>query len=107
MLYVLHRQAQGEDDQMHGIQLEEDYCREDTPQQRGLNYVIKEYRRSEKTGKRCAGFDAERTVKLCPGFDAKITAHLNSKRVRMGACEENMTGELIDSIARRLSAMST
>jgi len=94
-LNVLHRPAQGEDDPMHGIQFDEDYRMEDTPEKRRLNYLIKEYRRSEETRKRRAGFDAESTE------DPK------SKRVRTGAGQENLTGELMDSMARRLSAMST
>jgi len=94
-LNVLHRPAQGEDDPMQGIQFDEDYCMEDTPEKRGLNYLIKEYRRCEETRKRRAGFDAESTE------DPK------SKRVRTGAGPENLTGELMDSMARRLSAMST
>ena len=80
---------------MHGIQFDEDYRIEDTPEKRRLNYLIKEYRRSEERRKRCAGFDTESTK------DTK------SKSVRTGAGPENLTGELIDSIARRLSAMST
>ena len=63
---------------------------EDTPEKRRLNYLIKEYRRSEEMRKRPAGFDAESTV------DPK------SKRVRTSAGQENWTGELMDSIARRL-----
>ena len=68
---------------------------DNTPQTRRLNYLIMEYRRSEETRKRHAGFDAESTE------DPK------SKRVRPGAGRENLTGELMDSMARRLSAMST
>jgi len=94
-LNVLHRPAQGEDDPMHCKQFDEDYRMEDTPQNRGLNYFIKEYPRSEETRKRRAGFDAESTE------DPK------SKRVRTPAGQANLTGELMDSIARRLSAMST
>jgi len=94
-LNVLHRPAQGEDDSMHGIQFDEDYRFEDTPEKRRLNYLIKDYRRSKETRKRRAGFDAESTE------DPK------SKRVRTGAGQENLTGELIDSMACRLSAMST
>jgi len=94
-LNVLHPPAQGEDDPMHGIQIEEDYRREDTPEGRGLNYLIKEYQRSEEKRKRHAGFDTERTE------DPR------SKRVRTGPGQETLTGELMDSMARRLSAMST
>jgi len=94
-LNVLHRPAQGEDDPMHSIQFNEHYRMEDTPEKRRLNYLINEYRRSEETRKRCAGFAAESTE------DPK------SKRVRSGAGQENLTGELMDSIELRLSAMST
>jgi len=48
-LNVLHRPAQGKDDPMHGIQFDENYRLEDTPETRCLNYHIKEYRRSEET----------------------------------------------------------
>jgi len=44
---------------MHGTQFDEDYRMEDTPEKRRLNYQIKEYRRSEETRKRRAGFDTE------------------------------------------------
>jgi len=73
---------------MHGIQFDEDYCMEDTPETRRLNYLIKQYRASEETWKRCAGFDAETTE------DPK------SKRVRTGAGQGNLTGELMDSMVR-------
>ena len=95
LLNVLHRPAQGEDDSMHGIEVDEDYRMEDMPEKPCLNYLIKEYRRSEETRKRRASFDAESTE------DPK------SNRVRMGAGQENLTGELIDSIVPRLSAIST
>ena len=65
------------------------------PQKSGLNYLIKEYRRSDGTRKRRAGFNAETTE------DPK------SKRVLTGAGQENLTRELMDSMARRLSALST
>ena len=94
-LNVLHRLAQAENDPMHGIQFDEDYHMEDTPQKRRLNYLIKGYRRSEETRKRRAGFDAE------------ITADPTSKRVRTGAGQETLTGELMDSRAGGQSAMST
>jgi len=80
---------------MHGIQFDEDYGMEDTPEKRLINYLIKVNRRSEEMRKCCAGFDAE------------STEHPKSKRVRSGTRQENLTGELMDSIARRLSAMST
>jgi len=80
---------------MHGIQFDEDYRMEDTPEKRSLNYLIKEYGRSEETRKRHAGFDAKRTE------DTK------SKKVHTGAGPENLTGELMDSMAGRLLAMST
>jgi len=41
------------------------------------------------------------------GFDAESTEDHKSKRVHKGAGQENLTGELMDSMARRLSAMST
>jgi len=68
---------------------------EDRAEKRRLNYLIKEYRRSKKRQKCRAGFDAESTE------DPK------SKGMRIGASQENLTGELMDPIARRLSAMST
>jgi len=68
---------------------------EDTPQKRCLNYLIKEYQRPEETRKRRAGFDTDSTE------DPK------SKRVGTGAGQENLTADLMDSIARRLFAMST
>jgi len=76
---------------MHGIEFDEDYRIEDTSEKRRLNYLIKEYRRSAETRKR----------------DAESTEDPKSKRVCMGAGHENWTGELMDSIARPLSAMST
>ena len=93
-LNVLYRPAQGEDDPMHGIQFDEDYRMKDTPEQRRLNYLIKEYLRSEERRKRRTGFDAE------------STADPKSKRLRTGTGQENLTGELMDSMALGLSAMS-
>ena len=49
---------------MHGIEFDEDYPMEDTPQKRRLNYLIKEYRRTEETRTRRAAFDAESTGTL-------------------------------------------
>jgi len=72
-LNVRHCLAQGEDEPMHDIQFDENYRMEDRPGKRYLNYLIKEYRRSEETRKSRAGFDAESTE------DPK------SKRVRTGA----------------------
>jgi len=46
---------------MHGIEFDEDYRMEDTPKKRLLNYLIKEYRRSEETRKHRASLDAEST----------------------------------------------
>jgi len=46
---------------MHGIQLDEDYRMEDTPEKRRFNYLIKEYRRPEETRKGRACFDPEST----------------------------------------------
>ena len=94
-LNILHRPAQGEDVPLHGIQFNEDYRMEDTPAKHRLNYLINEYPRSEDTRKAHAG------------FNAKSTEDPESKRVRTGAGQENLTGELMDSMARRLSAMST
>jgi len=68
---------------------------EDTPEKRSLNYLIKEYRRSEEMRKGRAAFDAEGTE------DPK------SKRVCTGAGQENYTEGLMDSIGRPLLAMST
>jgi len=39
------------------------------------------------------------TRKRRSGFDAESTEDRKSKRVRMGAGQENLTGELIDSMA--------
>jgi len=83
-LNVLHHPAEGEDDRMHGSRFDEDYRMEDTPEKGHLNYLIKEYRISEETQKRRAGFDADSTE------DPK------SKRVRTGAGQENLPGELLD-----------
>jgi len=94
-LNVLHHPAQGEDDPMHGIQVDEDYPIEDTPEKHHLNYLIKEEWRSEETRKCRAGFDAPRSVDP------------QSKRVRTCGGVENLTGELMHLMARRLSAMST
>ena len=94
-LNVLHAPAQGEDDPMHGLQFDEDYGMADMPEKRHLNYLIKEYRRSEERRKCRAGFDAE------------STEDPESKSVRTGTGQENLTGELMDWIAPLLSAMST
>jgi len=94
-LNVPHRLAQGEDGPSQGIQFDEDYRMADTPEKRRLNYIIKDYRRCEETRK-CP-----------PGFDPQSTEDPTSKTVRTGACQENLTGELIDSRAYRLSAIST
>jgi len=94
-LDVLHHPAQGEDDTMQAIQLNEDNRTADTPEKRCLNYVIKEYRRSEE----------RRKHRAC--FDGASTEDNKSKTVRRGAGQENLTGELMDSMARRLSAMCT
>jgi len=80
---------------MHGIQFDEDYGMEDTPEKRHLNYLIKEYRRSEETPKHR------------PGFNAESTEDPKSKRVRTSAGQANLTAELMDSMARRLLAMAT
>jgi len=94
-LKVPYRPAPGEDDPMHAIQFDEDYRMEVTPEKRRLNCLIKEYLRSEDTRKRRAGFDAESTE------DPK------AKRVRTGAGQENLTGELMNWMGRELSAIST
>jgi len=94
-LKVLHRPAQGEDDPIHGIQFDEDYHIEDRPEKPRLKYLIQEDRRSKATRK-CR-----------PGFYAESTEDRMSRRVRTGAGQENLTGELMDSMARRLSAMCT
>jgi len=79
---------------MEGTQFNEDYRMEDTPEKTHLNYLIKDYRRSEETRKPPVAFDAESTE------DTK------SKRVRTGASQENWARELMDSIECRLLAMS-
>ena len=67
----------------------------DTHEKRRLNYLIKEYRRWDERRKGPAGFDPDSIE------DPK------SKRVRRGAGQENLTGEVMDSMPGRLSAMST
>jgi len=84
----LHRPAHGKDDPIPGIQFDEDNRMEDMPEKCRLNYLIKEYRRSEKM-QNCRA-----------GFDAKSTEDPQSKRVRTRAGQENFTGELMDSMAR-------
>jgi len=92
---ILHRPAQGEDDPLHGLPFDEDYRMQDRREKCDLNYPIKEYWRSEETRK------------LRPCFDTENTEDPKSKSVRTSAGQENLTGELMDSMARRLSAMST
>jgi len=41
------------------------------------------------------------------GFDAKSTEDPKSKSLRTGAGQENLTAELMDSMAGRLSAIAT
>jgi len=95
LLNVLHRPAQGEDDPMHGIQFDGDYRMENTPEKQHLNYLFKDYRRSGEMWKRRAGFDPESPVDPM------------SKRVHMGAGQQNLPGALRHSMARRLLAIST
>jgi len=94
-LNVLHRPAQGEDDPKQGLQFDEDYRMEDPPEKPRLNYLIKEYRRCEEMRKRRAGFKAESTE------DPK------SKPVRTGVGQENLTAQMMNSMARRVSALYT
>jgi len=94
-LNVLHRASQGEDDPLHSVQFDHHYSMEDNPENRGLNYLIKEYRRSDETRKRH------------PGFHTEFPEDPKSKGVHTGAGQENLRGELMDLIARRLSKMST
>ena len=68
---------------------------ENTPEKRHLNYLLKGFRRSDETRKRRAGIDAENIEDP------------ESKRVCTGAGSESLTGELMESMARRLSEMST
>jgi len=86
-LNVPPRPAQGKDNPMHGLQFNEDYRMGDRPEKGHLNYVIKQYRRSVETRKRRTGFDSESTE------DPK------GNRVRTGAVQQNLTGELMDSMA--------
>jgi len=67
----------------------------DTPEKRGMNYLIKEYRRWDERRKGRAGFDPD-----------SIEDPM-SKRVRRGAGQVNLTGEVMDSMPGRLLAMST
>jgi len=95
-LKVLHRPAHGKDHPMQGLQFDEDYRGEDTREKHRLNYLIKVYRISEE----------RRTCHA--GFDAQSREDPKSKRVPTYRWwSENLTGELMDSMARRLSAMST
>jgi len=88
-LDVLHRLAQVEADPIHCVQFDEDYHMGDTPTMCCLNYLINEYQTSKEMRKRRAGFHAESLE------DPK------SKRVRTGAGEQKLTGELMDSMARQ------
>ena len=65
----------------------------DMPEKRHFNYLLKEFWTSE-TWKCRAGIDAE-----------NILEDPESKRVCMGAGSESLTGELMESMARRLSQM--
>jgi hypothetical protein len=94
-LKTRHPSAQAEYGPMDCVQFDDDSRMEETPEKRRLNYLLKEFRRSEETRKRRADIDAENTE------DPK------SKRVYTGAGHEIWTGELMDSMARRLSEMST
>ena len=68
---------------------------EDTPEKRSLNYLLQEFWTSE-TWKRRAGIDAE-----------NILEDPETKRVCTGAGPETLTGELMESMACRLSEMSS
>ena len=67
---------------------------EDTPGKRRLNYILKEFGTSERQ-------------KCRAGIDAENIEDPESKRVCTGAGSESLTGELRESMARRLSEMST
>ena len=67
---------------------------EDTPEKRRLNYLLKEFQTSD-------------TLKGRAGIDAENTEDPKSKRVCRGAGSESLTGELMESMSRRLSEMST
>jgi len=60
-LNVLHHLVQSEDDTIKGVQFDDDYRMQDTPEKRYLNYLIKQYQRSDERGKCHAGFDPKRT----------------------------------------------
>ena len=90
-LNLLYPSAQGEYDPMDGVQ----FNNKDTPEKRHLNYLLQEFRRSDEMQKRRTGIYTE------------DTEHPKSKRVCMGADPEGLTGDLMDSIVRRLSEMST
>jgi hypothetical protein len=94
-LKILHSSPQGEPGPMDCVQFDDDSRMEYTPKERRLNYLLKEFRRSEETRKRRADIDAENTE------------YPKSKRVYTGAGPGILTGELMDSMARRLSEMST
>ena len=82
-LNLLHPSAQGEYGPMHRVQFND----EDTPEKRHLNFLLKEFQRSDETWKRRAGIYPEDTE------DPK------SKRVCTGADPESLTGDLMDSMA--------
>ena len=90
-LNLCHPSAQGQYGPMDRVQFND----EDTPEKRHLNYLLKEGRRSDETQKRRASIYTKDTE------DAK------SKRVCTGADPERLTGDLMDSMARRLLEMST
>ena len=87
---ILHQSAKGGYGPMECVQFND----QNTPQKRNLNYLLKEFRRSDETRKRRTGIDAENMEDP------------ESQRVCTGAGSESLTGELIESIVCRLSEMS-
>ena len=75
---------------MHGVRFIEDYRMDDRPEKCGWNYLVKEFQRSEG-------------MRYCwAGFDAETTKDPKSNTVRTGGGQENLTGEPMDSMVRRL-----
>jgi hypothetical protein len=94
-LKILHPAAQGEYGLMDCVQFDDDSSMEDTPEKRGLNYLLNDFPRSKERRKHRADINTENTE--AP----------KSKRVYTGACPEILTGDRMDMMARRLSEMST
>ena len=90
-LNILDPSAKGEYGPMDRVQFDD----EDTPEKGCLNYLRKEFRTSEMQKCR-AGIEAE-----------NILEDPESKRVCTRAGSESLTGKLMESMACRLSEMST